>query len=140
MSCYRCGSDQGNEARLCPACNEQRSNEQSERIAQLSRRTEDEPIPQLTYGQKVLLSVGAALLVIGLTWLLTPSSTPVENPSPIDEAMKACILRAMGSLDPAGDPEALSQATSTCEAIMRPCATAPNSSECVEALSAAFPR
>lgn len=139
MNCYGCGSPEGNEARLCPACNDKRSNEHASRVQHLSRKTEDDPVPQLTYQQKVLLAVGAGLLIIGLAWLLTPASQTVESRSPMDDALKACVLRSLGAVSPESDPEALTQATSTCEAILQPCITTPDSQECVAAMSAASP-
>ena len=138
MACYGCGSPEGNDAKLCPACNQKRFDEHHERITQLSTKSEDIPVPPLTKDQKTLLSVGSFLLIFGLWWLFAPVKTtePVEVPgavptaTPLELAFTGCIRKVLGPSDVGHDEEAVTHASDTCNTFKAPCLLSLEGVEC----------
>jgi|688.fasta_scaffold320085_2 hypothetical protein len=138
MACYGCGSAEGNDARLCPACNQKKFDEQNELVTQLSAKSEDFPIPPLTKEQKILLSVGSFLLLVGLWWILAPSNTTVRTDlpaaiptaSPLESAFSGCLRKFLGPNDAGHDEEAVNHATKTCNVFKASCVVSPEGAEC----------
>ena len=144
MACYACGSPDGNEARLCAACNLKRIEEQSARVEQLAPRLADIESAQLTNQQKILAGIGSALLAFGLWWLLSPKSPPPPPAKPveismIDKAYFRCQQLRTGSTSAANlaapdtDTLAYLKELPDCDVIVSECRKAPTGEVCTAA-------
>jgi hypothetical protein len=138
MACYGCGSPEGNDAKLCPACNQKKIDAHHERVTQLSTKSEDIPVPPLTKEQKILLSVGSFLLLIGLWWLLAPTKSAeqaalpaaVPTASPLESAFSGCLRKVLGPSEGGHDEEAVNHASDTCNVFKAPCLVSLEGSDC----------
>ena len=138
MSCYACGSPEGNDAKLCPDCNQRKTDEHHARIAQLSTKSEDIPAPPLTQQQKTLLIVGSFLLLFGIWWLFSPKTAAIQSsstsassaPSSVEAAFSACLRKLLGPEGGMSDEEATHNATETCTAFKAPCVSSIESPDC----------
>lgn len=138
MACYGCGSPEGNDAKLCPDCNQKRSEEHDARIVQLSTKVEDIPPLALTQQQKILLGVGSFFLLFGIWWLFAPApaAAPIAAPSavptasPLEVAMSGCLRKTLGPSEVTPDEESLSHAAETCNIFKAPCLVSIESPEC----------
>ena len=70
MSCYECGAPEGNEAKLCPACNKKRFESHSDFVEQIAPRVKTLPPATLNHQQKILAAVAIALLSGVAVWAL----------------------------------------------------------------------
>ncbi len=143
MSCYGCGSPEGNEARLCAACNAKRFTDETAFIEQIAPRLDDVPSAELTKDQKILAGVGTTLLALGLWWILAPAPPAplpppeVVIPAPVLEAFASCVTKR--TADKPSDPEEqgaqLREASASCEPIKTECLKDLESTACSALIS-----
>jgi hypothetical protein len=148
MSCYGCGSPEGNEARLCAVCNAKRFTDESAFIEQIAPRLEDVPTAELTKDQKILAGVGTALLAVGLWWILAPAPPPPPPapaaviPAPVAEAFASCVSKRSADKpsDPAEQSAQLHEASVSCEPIKTECSKDLGSTACTALISRHSPQ
>jgi hypothetical protein len=84
MGCYRCGSIEGDEGKLCPTCHQQMKDRRSARAAaRVAESTEAKPSFVANSRSMGMLSVVVIVVVIGVTALLrlTPSVGDSSKPA-----------------------------------------------------------
>ncbi|MCO6429323.1 MAG: hypothetical protein J5J00_00555 [Deltaproteobacteria bacterium] len=103
MACYQCGSPEGNEARLCPACTEKRlAQKRQDREAEMRPRRPDTYEPELppepySLTQRALFAGGSSLFAGAVVWLFFFSVYgPGWGMSRAEHAYKKCLHAVSG--------------------------------------------
>jgi hypothetical protein len=129
MSCYGCGSSEGNEARLCPSCNQARRLSEEQREARLTAPVDDFSIQHLSTEQKILAGAGAGLLLLSFAWLFSPS-TEATTPLAVKGAYERCLKIGMERTSEIAPEEHQKEITATCDNLKAQCGDGETSPGC----------